>query len=394
MRLAYFLEYPLASQGGVSVLVAALIEALGREFEIVLVSPDYEEDLRAHPAGRLVWRHIRWPSLPDAPSTHFRQTADKIVDEIAGLSVDICHFHCGGIFGWGNRWPNSAIPMRLRKKGVRCVWTNHLVVDLLHGFCGPRKPTWFKLAMLPMAWTGKIQQIAAVHCEICVSDHDVRKVRRWYFPLRRKIRRIYHSRLQPPSSLGEADADEASRESVVLSVGHIAFRKGQHILAEAFADIAGQFPGWELHIAGEIVEEECADHIRATARRNGLENRIKLLGARSDARALMKKAAIFVQPSLQEALGLALQEALWSGCPCLGTKVGGIPELIENGDNGWLVPPDDQGALSEAMKNLLRDEKLRRSFGEKGRLAILQRAMTTAGMIESHREVYRRTLGR
>jgi glycosyltransferase involved in cell wall biosynthesis len=391
VRIAYFLEYPLASQGGVSVLVRALIEDLSDEFECILISPDSAASLQESLAPAKVAAHIPWPDVRQAPSWEFQKAALNVVDEISHRKVNLCHFHCGGVFGWGNRWPGCNVPAMLKKRGISSVWTNHLVVSMLHGYCGPEKPLSFKLAMLPMAWLGKAQQLSAVKDEICVSNHDASKLRLWYFPFRKKIRRIYHSRCALPHELPArlSTFDSHARLPVILSVGHVAWRKGQHILAEAFALVAANHPDWELQIAGEILEEDCAEHIRKIAHEHGLEGRIKLLGARNDASALMRKCGIFVQPSLQEALGLALQEALCYGCPCVGTKTGGIPELIRNGENGLLVSAGNSHALASSLAKLLSDAGMRQRLGNAAPQSPAIRDMTRKRMAEAHAQLYR-----
>jgi glycosyltransferase involved in cell wall biosynthesis len=386
MRIAYFLEYPLASQGGVSVLVRTLIEDLGDQFECLLVSPDTANSLAQCPVSTKLAAHIPWPDVRQAPAREFREAALRVVDEISDREVNLCHFHCGGVFGWGNRWPGCGIPSLLKKRGKPSVWTNHLVVSLLHGYCGPDKPLWFKLAMLPMAWIGKAQQLASVEAEICVSNHDANKLRRWYFPFRKKIQRIYHSRIKVNAEWAIADGEE--RRPVILSVGHIGWRKGQHILAEAFAMVAGAHPEWELHLAGEVVEGACAERIVQIARQNGLEDRIKLLGARNDAGKLMRQCGVFAQPSLQEALGLALQEALRCGCPCIGTMAGGIPEMIRDRESGLLAPAGSARALAASLSELLSGPQLRQRLGEGAAQSPTIKKMSRRGMLESHTDLY------
>lgn len=385
MKVAIFLEYPLASQGGVSVLVRALLQSLGDRIAFVLVSPDAPGALASLPIAGKLAGHVCWPETKQAPSPEFKRAADGVVKQLVLQEIDLCHFHCGGVFGWGNRWPGCSMPAVLRARGIPSVWTDHLVVSLLHGYCGPEKPLGLKLAMLPLAWLGKAQQLAAVDAEICVSNHDAGKMRRWYFPFRGKIRRIYHSRVKDGELQG-ARANE--RRHLILSVGHIAWRKGQHVLTEAFAMVAADHPEWELHMAGEILEQDCADRILKIAIKHRLQDRIKLLGARDDAGDLMRGCGIFVQPSLQEALGLALQEALLCGCPSIGTMVGGIPEMIRNGESGLLVPAGSPQAMALSLSALLSDSDLRSRLGEGALRSPLIKDMTRDHMVAAHADLY------
>ena len=72
----------------------------------------------------------------------------------------------------------------------------------------------------------------------------------------------------------------------------------------------------------------------------------------------MRKADIFCVPSTKEALGVANIEALALGCTVISTQVGGIPEVLDNGNNGWLVPPDNPKALANAIQTALSNPDL------------------------------------
>jgi glycosyltransferase involved in cell wall biosynthesis len=378
-KIALCLEYPLALRGGVSVLVETLLEGLAGRYELVLVSPDTPQDLASSPSGRTIQTHLTWN--PDKPSP---QTARDLARQLADAGVHLAHFHLGGNFGWGNRFPNHSPMAHLDRLGVPCCSTVHLVVDLLDGFCGPQKPLAFKLAMLPLAWLGKMHSLAHVRREIAVSQHDYRKLRRWYLPLRGKFIQIYHSRLRAAS----LPSIEKAREPIILNVGHVAVRKGQIVLAEAFARIAAKYPTWKLCLAGHIAEDSAGERIRTIARTHGLEDRIELLGARNDALDWMDRAAIYVQPSLAEALGLALQEAMFRGCPAIGTNVGGIPELIQHERTGLLVEPSNAGQLAQALESFITDPALREKYGRAGAASIFEHGMTSEQMVASHIQLY------
>ena len=88
----------------------------------------------------------------------------------------------------------------------------------------------------------------------------------------------------------------------------------------------------------------------------GLGNQVRFLGFRSDLADLMVASNVFVLPSVAESFGLVLAEALYLGRPVLATRVGGIPEIVDDGRDGLLVPPGDPLALSHAMESFLRGE--------------------------------------
>ncbi len=379
MRIALCLEYPIGQFGGTEVLVRELIQGLSAGHEITLVSPDDPSTLKGSSVSAHLTRHFTWK--PREIST---AKSRQLAQALAQSGIQIAHFHLGGNYGWGNRFPNHSPIIHLSRLGVRCCSTVHLVVHPLDGYCGPEKPLWFKLAMFPLAWLGKMHTLAHLRREITVSRHDYRKLQRWYFPLRRKFAQIYHSRLRETP----AETPPPAREPIIINVGHVATRKGQPILAEAFARLAGRYPEWKLYLIGPIDEPLAGEKIKEIARRHRLEDRIVLTGARTDVLQWMDRAGIYVQPSLKEALGLALQEALFRSCPCIGTTAGGIPELIEHRRTGLLVEPGEPTELAHAIDSLIANPGLRESYGRAGSRSIYERDMTATQMIANHIRLY------
>ncbi len=374
--IALCLEYPLALRGGVSVLVETMLPALRDHYGLVLVSPDTPENLARTPAAGL--RHLFWD-----PGAVSRVTARHLAGRLAGEGVALAHFHSGGNFGWGNRFPGTCPITHAARLGVRTCSTVHLVGSVLDGYCGPQKPWWFKLAMLPLAWCSKMRVLRHVRTEIAVSRHDAARLRRWYWPAKGKFTVIYHSRIRP-SALPAA----VKREPMILNVGHLAARKGQQVLAEAFAQIAPAHPDWKLCLVGHVAEEGVYRQIRDLARARKLEDRIICTGPRDDAFDFMNRAGIYVQPSYLEALGLALQEAMATGCPCIGSRIGGIPELIDDQSSGLLVPAGDVQALARGLEMLISDAALRERYGRAAAAAIISKGMTVDQMVARHLALY------
>ncbi len=379
-KIALCLEYPIGLRGGVSIVVRSLIAGLKDRYRLLVVSPD-SDDVFSKTEPDVP--HLRW----NAPKPTAGEAAG-LAELIANERVDLAHFHLGGTYGWGNRLPGRCPFPMLARKNIPIVTSAHLVVSLLHGYCGPDKPLLFKLAALPVAWLGKRSSLRAVRREIAVSEHDLRLLRRWHPGLNSKFERIYHSRLTGAARL----TPPPSRQPVILYVGHIAFRKGQPVLARAFARIAATFPEWSLRFCGDIVEQGAADEIRATAESAGLQDRIEILPPSDAVTELMSDAGIYVQPSLEEALGLALQEAMFHGCACIGSNVGGIPELINDASVGVLVEPGNTGELAESIARLINNEADRQRLGTAAAESIRDRDMTEQAMVRRHIELYESVL--
>jgi glycosyltransferase involved in cell wall biosynthesis len=377
--IAQCTEYSIKSFGGTEALVAALVRGLSPHFQIVLVSNDESDAIARSELSPFIRAHIPW-----RPETASRGATRNLARQLCANGVAIAHFHFGGNYGWGNRVVGQSPISFLSKLGVRCVSTVHSFDSILDGYCGAQRPLLLKLALLPAAWSGKMSMLSRVSAEVAVSQHNYHRLRATHWPLRSRFRQIYHSRLGDVPG----PANVFQREPIILSVGHIAFRKGQHILAAAFAKIAWAHPQWKLILVGHVGENACRDEIEETISANKLGDRILLQGGRDDAITFMRRASIFAQPSIFEGLGLALQEALFVECACIGTSVGGIPELIDHEVNGLLVNVADVKGLAAGMDRLIRDESLRRGFGAQGRESIIKKGMVAEKMVKAYEQLY------
>jgi glycosyltransferase involved in cell wall biosynthesis len=147
-------------------------------------------------------------------------------------------------------------------------------------------------------------------------------------------------------------------------------------------------------LAGHAGHDEAVDQIHQLIKRDHLEERILLLGERSDAFDLMQRAAIYVQPSFWEALGLALQEAMLAGCACIGSRAGGIPELIQHEQNGLLFETGNVEQLARTLERLITNPSQRQQLGCAAAVSIRERKMMSRQMIESYLELYEAALRR
>jgi glycosyltransferase involved in cell wall biosynthesis len=383
--IAQCTEYSIKSFGGTEALVATLIRELSGRCKIVLVSNDESEKIRSSEFGSLIEAHIPW--RPEAAST---SAAQNLARDLRAQVVDLAHFHFGGNYGWNNRILNQSPLLTVRRAGIPSISTNHGAFALLDGYCASWRPTWFKIGLLPAAWLAKMQVIWNVETEVAVSRHDLRNLRTWYWPLRGKFRQIYHSKIQR----AEPSAERHLREKTILCVGTIGFRKGQVVLTEAFEKIAVRHPDWNLVLAGRAAEPSLVAEIETIRIRSHLEDRIRLVEDFSDEAIaeLMCTSEIFAMPSLLEGLGLSLQEALFHGCACVASNVGGIPELIDNGVNGLLVSPGSANELAAALTRLISDDHLRRMLRTRARSSIIEKGMTAEQMAQQYMEIYREIL--
>jgi glycosyltransferase involved in cell wall biosynthesis len=387
MKIALALEYPLMQQGGTEVLVQELVRGLSRHYEIVLVSGDAQIRDLPREFTEIVRQHFTWNRL-----TASAAAAGALAKALRGQNIALAHFHLGGTYEWRtNRFWQSPIS-HLAKLGVPCLSTNHLAVEWLNCGCNPARPAWQKVFYQAFALLSRSLVYKRLKLEVCVSKHDRARVVRMFPMFEGKIIQRYHSLLPadaPPPNL-------AVRDPVVLCIGTIGGRKAQPNLAEAFARVARRHPQWHLDLVGRTEVAADEESIRACAARHGLSDRVHLHGRLSDEETAgrMKRASVIAMPSRQEGLGLSLQEALFHGCVGVGTRVGGIPELIEDDVNGLLVAPNDIVGLSGALERLMSEPGLLERYREQCRPSILRKGMTSGAMVESYLELYQKILRR
>lgn len=162
-------------------------------------------------------------------------------------------------------------------------------------------------------------------------------------------------------------------------------RKGHRYLLQAMPGLLTEFPDLRLLLFGRgPLQAELQRQIDAL----GLTDRVTLAGFRDDLPAILPCLDLLVHPALMEGLGIALLQAASAGLPIVAVNAGGMPEAVEDGVNGRLVPPADAGALADALRPLLGDPGLRRRMGEAGREK-MRREFSLARMVEGNLAVYR-----
>jgi glycosyltransferase involved in cell wall biosynthesis len=171
---------------------------------------------------------------------------------------------------------------------------------------------------------------------------------------------------------------------LVGSVCRLIEQKGLIYGLQGFARIADQFPAAHYVIAGDGLLR--AD-LEAAAQSLDLAGRVHFLGWRSDAQAVLAALDLLLAPSVWEGFGLVFLEAMALGVPILSTRVSAIPEVVVDGETGWLVPPRDPDAIAAALREALSDPALLRARGEQGRQR-LQAHFTAQAMVERTIVVY------
>ena len=173
----------------------------------------------------------------------------------------------------------------------------------------------------------------------------------------------------------------------VLTVGRLAAPKDPLTLIRALAQVSHPFSAC---VVGDGPERAA---VEAEIRAAGLGRAVELTGERRDVPDLLAAADVFALSSRSEGAPLSVLEAMAAGLPVVASNVGGLPELVADGETGVLVPPEDPAALAAALDRLLGDAELRRTLGARGRDRVRER-FDLSTLREAHLTLYARELAR
>lgn len=159
---------------------------------------------------------------------------------------------------------------------------------------------------------------------------------------------------------------------LLLSMGHLGSIKGHDILIQAFAEVLSNRPGLYLYIAGDGSESERL-RLEELIESLQLKDNVTLLGQVKNPAQWMSVADAFVMAPREEGFGLVFAEASIMGLPIVATRVGGIPDIIVDGETGLLVAPESVDELACALERILKDESFATSLGQAAALRAIKK---------------------
>lgn len=373
-RIRVCIVLPALKIGGGEVAVLHLLKYLDKSvFDLSVCSlkrndPAMEEEARAH-IGAVFTLGFRWRFFPFAFA--------GLVRYLRRGRFDIVHTHLamadalGRIAAW-----MAGVPIRITTEQGKYLWKNR-----------------FFLAFERLL-------VRITDMRICVSKDIVELRRTREGTPKRKLRYIPNSvDLEKFGSPRRGRASVMSEfgwkvdNPLVVTVGRLVSAKNYPMLMEAAASLRESSPDIRFLVVGE---GDCREEISGRIRELGLEGTVTLAGSRYDIPDLVAAADIFALSSLREGTPLSLLEAMAARKPVVGTAVGGIAEVIEDGENGLLVPSGDAAAFAAALRRLLEDDDLRRRLAAAGAATVsgkFSARVTTAAVASIYLDLYRRKIG-
>lgn len=326
---------------------------------------------------------------------------DPASKERGGIASVVDVYQNGGLF---SRWPIVYIGTfssgsASRKIGIAVsALTAYLRlllggrVMLVHAQSASRASFWRKTVFIVLAFAARRPTVLHLHGGKFAHfyEHECGVLRRWL--IRAVLSRVdrvvvLSSRWQKvikgiapaarvvaianpvtfPAAISTTDEREPG---ALLFLGRLGQGKGIYDLLEALVVVKKRFPHARLRCAGDGEIER----VRSRARALGIEDSVDLLGwiDGSDKERELSRAEIYVLPSYAEGLPMGVLEALAAGVPTVASDVGGIPDAIEDGVDGFLVRPGDVGALADRLIRLLESAELRNEFASAGRRKVLE----------------------
>jgi len=187
----------------------------------------------------------------------------------------------------------------------------------------------------------------------------------------------------------KAEVGIAKDDFVLGYIGHFNWRRGHENLVRAISLIS---PEWRNKIKLLLIGDgQKKEEIRRLVKRLNLEQEIIFLGNREDIGDLFKIMNLYVNPAISESFGIATVEAMLASLPVVVAKAGALPELVEEGKNGFLVKPEDSQVLAEVLMKLISNPQLCKRLGENAR-KISEQKFSVTSFIERITNLYEEVL--
>jgi glycosyltransferase involved in cell wall biosynthesis len=350
---------PYLSIGGTEKHLLDLVNGFQDQYQLFLLAPP-GETLEQFTQRRIAY--YPFPRLDQSPGEGLRKFFHHIKRITRENKIDLIHIHGA---------PELMLLTRMAVRKIPIVFT-------VHGFHGEMKSFDYWLCTRLCNWfAAKVIAVAKAEEKILLE----KRIRPGL------VQTILNGVPDPlkltfnkPSPLLNLPPDRV----LIGAIARLETTKGINYLIQAFAALAPQFPKLHLAIVGTGSKEA---ELKEQASQLGINDRITFTGYQQNVHDYLHYFTIFVIPSLHEAHPLVLMEGMGHGKAIIATTVGGIPEVIDNGQNGLLVPPAQPEALATALRRLLTGRELAADIGGKSRQSY-EKEFTVERMLEETKKVY------
>lgn len=384
MNIAIFASAFYPHFGGVEEACRHLALEYGRRgHQVHVVTTRHPRELPAHETAAEVdvWRFpFEMPRARPAGLVHFAQAfpAERraVANLLKSLAIEMIHVQCVGPNGFYALWAaqDTKLPLIVTTQGERTMDAGQL----------------YKKS-LAANWTLKQLLRRADYVTAC-SQQTLDDAKEFAgFPIDAKSRPVYNG-----IDLSEFDSAPQSYvhpRPYILGIGRVVPQKGFDLLIEAYARLVSRLPSApDLIIAGDGPERA---GLSAQAESLGLADRVHLIGRadRPQAVRLFQGCAFFVLPSRQEPQGIVSLEAMACAKPVVAANVGGVPEIVADGETGLLFPGGDAVALENTLEQMLADPARAEAMGRAGR-ARAEAHFTWQRIADQYFEIYHRAAGK
>jgi glycosyltransferase involved in cell wall biosynthesis len=260
--------------------------------------------------------------------------------------IEVLHVH------WRGDLPLAAFAKGLSREKPRLLYTRQMKIS--HGKKDPYHNFIYRQVDLFLTITRQLQD-------------DLRE--KLHPGLHDRIKLLYYG-TEPVAPLSRAAKDGLRKEYgipsdrfVIGMFGQVFEGKGQHLLIEALGGMKREGVRFKALIVGASFEPHYPARLREMVRTLDLEDEVAFVDFVKTPQALMQLCHVAVLASREETFGLVLIEAMSVGTPVIGSDAGGVPEIIDDGKNGFLFKPGDSGSLHDKLCELYRDRRRARALG-------------------------------
>lgn len=363
MKIVFVANYPLDSsciRGGVEASVYGLAQEMGKTNEVLVADiPRVGLHDGCSQDGRV--RVMRFENRGKR-NINSVSRVDDIKAWILCQQVDVCHFHGTGAVV-------HSLYKALRKENMNLVLTVHGLIHI-EKLNALRKGFSIK-KWIQLVYQSKVEFSLLSKCPKVIVDTEYVKKMIIGYKQQAKISKLPEIEVIPQGVDGEFYNHNCALDSkVILSVGTFTARKGHLLLLDAFERMANSVPESNLVIAGAVADESYYTQVKDYVSRSKYRERISVFPDvdRRKMMELYENACVFALHTEEESQGIVFAEAMAVGLPVVTTMVGGVPNIIRQGENGLLSEYGNIAEFSANLEMVLRNKDLRMIMSEKGHI--------------------------